>query len=569
MNSAQAKQCQNCKTSFTIEPEDFDFYRKIDVPTPTFCPECRFQRRLAFYNLINLYKRKCDLCGEEKISMYAPEAPYKVYCPTCWWSDKWDTFEYGRDYDFSRPFFEQFNKLWHEAPMLGLSLGLECLATSLHNNHASDLKNCYLLFHADDDEDCAYGLYVMHSRAIFDSSLALSCELCYDVLHSYKNNRCIGTRSQVTESLDCVFLKDSMNCQNCFASANLRGKKYHIFNKPYTKEEYFKEIGKWDLGSYKTYKELQKRAQEHWKMLPPKPTMDEFATNSTGSHVFQSKNCKECFEVTGAEDCKYLAMMGNPPIKDCYDVTSWGDNQILCYECSVVGENASNVRFSQEAGLGLYNTEYSKLSLSGSNHFGCVSVKKGDYCILNKRYSEDEFKKLREKIIAHMSEMPYTDKKGREYKYGEFFPVELSSFAYNETVANNFFPLNRAETESKGFRWREPDERTYTITTPHDKLPDHIRDAHDDILKEVIGCKRCGKGFKVIQMELEFLRKMNLPLPRECPFCRIDEKFKQWVKNLRVFKRTCSKCGSEFETNYPKEEVEYILCKKCYLEEVI
>ena len=28
--------CQNCKTEFTIEPEDFDYYKKMSVPPPTF-----------------------------------------------------------------------------------------------------------------------------------------------------------------------------------------------------------------------------------------------------------------------------------------------------------------------------------------------------------------------------------------------------------------------------------------------------------------------------------------------------------------------------------------------------
>lgn len=38
----ETKTCQNCKTRFTIEPEDFVFYEKIGVPAPTFCPECDF-----------------------------------------------------------------------------------------------------------------------------------------------------------------------------------------------------------------------------------------------------------------------------------------------------------------------------------------------------------------------------------------------------------------------------------------------------------------------------------------------------------------------------------------------
>ena len=36
--------CQNCKSEFIIEPEDFNFYEKIKVPAPTWCPECRMIR---------------------------------------------------------------------------------------------------------------------------------------------------------------------------------------------------------------------------------------------------------------------------------------------------------------------------------------------------------------------------------------------------------------------------------------------------------------------------------------------------------------------------------------------
>ncbi|KKU51453.1 MAG: hypothetical protein UX74_C0027G0022, partial [Parcubacteria group bacterium GW2011_GWA2_47_10b] len=30
--SPETKTCQNCKNSFTVEPEDFGFYEKIKVP---------------------------------------------------------------------------------------------------------------------------------------------------------------------------------------------------------------------------------------------------------------------------------------------------------------------------------------------------------------------------------------------------------------------------------------------------------------------------------------------------------------------------------------------------------
>lgn len=568
-SSGQVRTCQNCKNQFTVESEDSGFYERIKVPPPTWCPRCRLQRRLAFLNIFNLYKRPCDLCKKEIISIFEPGAPYTVYCPKCWWSDNWDPFTYGRDVDFSRSFLEQFKELWHTTPVLGISIDVPTLETSPYTSHTGHLKNCYLLFHADSDEDCACGFYVNHCKSVFDSSLIISCELCYDAMHSYRNSRCVGTRSQLTESIDCAFLKDCMNCQHCFASANLRKKKYHILNKPYTKEQYFEELKKWDLGSYKTYREAKRLAEEHWKTLPPKPHMDEFNVNCTGRLVFQSKNCKECFEVIGAEDSKYLLMMSDPPIKDCYDVSSWGNNMARCYDCCNVGEFVSDLKFCQETGINLYYAEYCKLSTGGSHHFGCVSVKKGEYCILNKKYSREEYERFTAKIREHMNTMPYVDKKGRVYTYGEFFPAEFSPFAYNETIANDFFPLSREEVEAQGYRFQEPEGRSYAITKQPNELPDHIKDVPDSVLQEAIGCEKCGKGYKITEMELAFLRNMNLPLPRRCPFCRIQEKFTQWVKNLRVIDRTCDACGATFQTNYPKEETPKILCRNCYLKEVV
>src|ERR1017187_10217579 len=96
----EIRNCQNCKKNFTVESDDFNFYKKINVPAPTFCPECRLQRRFAQMVDINLFKRKCDLCGEEVICKYEPTAPFVVYCHQCWWSDNWDSFDFTKEVDF-------------------------------------------------------------------------------------------------------------------------------------------------------------------------------------------------------------------------------------------------------------------------------------------------------------------------------------------------------------------------------------------------------------------------------------------------------------------------------------
>jgi len=70
----ETKICQNCKNPFTITPDDFSFYEKIKIPPPTFCPECRYIRRLLDRNEYNLYRRKCDATDENIISIYRQDA---------------------------------------------------------------------------------------------------------------------------------------------------------------------------------------------------------------------------------------------------------------------------------------------------------------------------------------------------------------------------------------------------------------------------------------------------------------------------------------------------------------
>ena len=107
MNS-ETKVCQNCKKDFTIEPDDFNFYQKIKVPPPTFCPDCRFQRRLLFRNNRVFYRRECGMCKKNLLTIYSKDKPYTIYCRECWLSDKWDPLSYGKEHDFSVPFFTQF-----------------------------------------------------------------------------------------------------------------------------------------------------------------------------------------------------------------------------------------------------------------------------------------------------------------------------------------------------------------------------------------------------------------------------------------------------------------------------
>ena len=176
-----------------------------------------------------------------------------------------------------------------------------------------------------------------------------------------------------------------------------------------------------------------------------------------------------------------------------------------------------------------------------------------------------------------MSDMPYIDSKGRIYKYGEFFPTELSPFAYNETIAQEYFPLTKEQAISQDYKWKDKDERNYPIDIKNDNIPDNIKDVTDDIVGKVIECshkgecsQQCTEAFKIVPEELKFYKRMNLSLPRLCPNCRHYERLSQ-RNPMKLWHRTCMHkgCANEFETTYAPDRPEIIYCESCYQQEVM
>mgnify|MGYP001617634848 CR=1 FL=1 len=230
MAQPESRICQNCKNSFTIEPEDFEFYDKIKVPPPTFCPQCRFQRRAAFRNERKLFKTKSAKSGKDILALYMPRSDLTVYDEKEWWADDWDPMQYGREYDFSRPFLEQFRELMHRVPRFSRSV--INMVNSDYCANAGELKNCYLLFNSNNDEDSAYGNGVNDSKDCFDNSHVMKCGRCYNsfwLANSYQTH----FSSHCEDCTGVWFSKNCRGCSDCFGCVNLRSQKYNIFNVAY------------------------------------------------------------------------------------------------------------------------------------------------------------------------------------------------------------------------------------------------------------------------------------------------------------------------------------------------
>ena len=154
MSISEQKICKNCKARFTIEPDDFGFYEKFGAQTPKLCPLCRAQRRLAFRNERIFYKRPCDKCKKDVVSMYSPNKSYPVWCYECWFADDWDATEYAKEYDPSRPFFEQFSGLLNAVPKVALIYVRS--VNSEYVNISADNKNCYMIVESSNNENCTH-----------------------------------------------------------------------------------------------------------------------------------------------------------------------------------------------------------------------------------------------------------------------------------------------------------------------------------------------------------------------------------------------------------------------------
>jgi len=571
--NAENKTCQNCKRNFTIEPEDFLFYEKIKVPPPTFCPECRMQRRMAWRNERTLHRNKCGKSGQSVISCFSKDSPFTIYERDIWWGDDWNPLNFGQKYNFSKPFFTQFRNLLEKVPHPNLFIG-KCVNT-FYGNYIGEFRNAYLVSASWEGENVSYASRCNYCKDSMDMFATTHCQFCYGDVTTIN---CYETFfSQNADSCNSsYFLYDCRNCINCFGCTNLRNKSNCMWNEQLTKEEYDKKLKELNIGSHKN---LQK-AKEKFEILRLK-ALRRFANiinsvNVTGDNISHANNCYYCFDIAeDMKDCKYI-MNSAAKFYTSYDGYGVGASTELLYEAMDSGVNGSRQLFDLTVWECL-NAEYSINCHGCNNIFGCVGLRKSSYCIFNKQYSKDEYEKLRTQIIKQMQEIPYTDKKGRIYTYGEYFPAEISPFGYNETVAQDYFPLPKEDIFENGYNYVEREKPEHNITHRFQDLPDHIKDTNENILKAVIECESCKRVYKITESEFKFLKKFNLPIPRKCFECRHQERFKL-VNFPRLYLRQCmcdkkhahhsKQCHNEFKTTYSDNRPEIVYCEKCYQQEI-
>jgi len=476
-----------------------------------------------------------------------------VYCSACWWGDKWDPLSLGKTFDPKRPFLEQFAELQRQVPRLAL------FGKNNENceyiNHSENAKNCYLCVDVV-AQDTYYSKWMINCRDCCDCYQLEKSDLCYESQYSVgMNNDIYAFLSD--QSCNLLFCYDCEGCNDCLLCTHLRHKRFCIMNEQFTEEEYRKRLTEIDRGSYKTFSVLLERYHDLWRTTFHRQHQALVnATQCSGDLFYNCQNVRHSFGVIESRDCAYCYDAGH--MQDCQDAYEPAFNCELQYDCHACNRGKRIAACS--VCYDVVGCAYCDMCHNASHLFGCISLKHKEYCILNKQYTKEEYLALLPAVIGRMQS---------DGTWGEFFPASLLPFAYNETVAQEYYPLDRASAEERGWRWKEeehaPPNSKKVISAA--QLPDHIKDTPDDVLNWAIRCEATGKLFRIVKQELLYYRKMGLPLPRLHP----DERYRQrmaFTNSRKLFERTCAKCSKTMETTYAPDRPEIVYCEDCYLKEV-
>lgn len=90
----QSRECKHCSISFDITDADMKFYETMDVPPPTWCPECRILRKMAWCNEVVLYPNECLITQKPLISQFPKTDPRRVLSLKGFFSDEYNPLLY-------------------------------------------------------------------------------------------------------------------------------------------------------------------------------------------------------------------------------------------------------------------------------------------------------------------------------------------------------------------------------------------------------------------------------------------------------------------------------------------
>lgn len=461
----------------------------VALPAPGLCAGCRERQRIAFRNEWSFYRRKCDRSGRDVIAIYDESSPYTVYDPAIWWSDDYDPLDYGREFDFQRSFFEQFDELHRAVPKAAIQNAKS--ENCEYTNYSAENKNCYLCVGTTVSEDCYYCYRTLQSKDVCDSYDVQHCECCYECVQCTALYGSIFSRNCHSSS-GLAYCENVRGSRDCFGCADLEGAQHHIFNQQFTPSGYAAERQRLQALSHDELESLRARSTRMSYQLQ--------CEECSGEQLLNCQHCSSCFNLRESRDCVLVGSGENNT--DCADCTFCDNNELQYFSSNA--RNNYRVCFGS---LVWYCSEsvYVLNCMQSKSLFGCSGMKRHEYCILNRQYSAPEYQRLAEKIAKHMRETG---------EWGSFFPAAISPFPYNCTLANEYYPLAPESAASLGYRWHEPE------ASPLPSRDKGLASSRSDIAL----CAVTGKPFRILAREQQLYETLGVAQPIKCPDVRRHER---------------------------------------------
>lgn len=256
-------------------------------------------------------------------------------------------------------------------------------------NNAYHSKNCYMCFNMDQSEGCLYSGLITRCKFCTDSEDIWDSELCYEGFEIYNSYNC-DFSGYLRDCSDCSYSYDLLNCHNCFGCIGLRRANYHIFNRRYSPEEYKRRLAQVRRMSPE---EIKAQAEALREKYPHNASRQYRTENCFGDNIQNSRDCFYCFNTKGVFEGGYLYDIYNvygERSEEVYD-SYFSVDLHCCYEAVQVGDGW-NCNFSHCCEH-LRESEFCELCFNSINLFGCISMQRKEFLILNKPYEKEAWHK--------------------------------------------------------------------------------------------------------------------------------------------------------------------------------
>ncbi len=292
-------------------------------------------------------------------------------------------------------FLEKYELLKKSIPVP--SAMIRSAVDSVYVDFVDNIKNCFYCFCVLELSDSIYTT-LANGNKVVDSYQMVFSEKCYESIDCNNCNSCTYLIN-CNNSTDCHYSSFLNTCTDCFGCVALTHKKYCIFNRQYTKDEYLKKV---EVLNKEKPEKILKQMFELKKQIPHPASIQLNSENSPyGDYIYDSKNCYWGFNTYTAENCGYMYNSGFNT-KNCWDVLFTYGNPVIktacerCYETIEVTDCYDSAFLVSSQGCS--NCYYSERLTNCSDCIGCFGLTSKKYCILNNQLTKDKYEKAVKEI---------------------------------------------------------------------------------------------------------------------------------------------------------------------------